>query len=386
MAMIKCPECEKSVSEYAQFCPECGFPISAVYGKSQAKIPVQATDNIATKASRSYKYSRKRPFSVMPIVLLGAFLLICALVFSFFRLSSNNTNAQSKSDYIKPTEFVKSTEKVKPTESTKPVASQQERITSVAQLTDSQLICDVNGIKIWAMNMILDKSYGNDNPYWVLTCYMENKSGHTLHTQFNNVGVNGGFGIDLRGINNEGSLRDGQKGIFHMHVAAEDLTPYGIEKIESLSGVVWIIDNETWDQVVDDEPFSVMIDDIGNAYSLTVVSQKEDSQKSERITENANKREIYRKCVECEKSASRSYVNPFSKTTEYYCDVHYKEIVAILGEMEADVGKSAQSKHTCEQCSREGTHKYDSFTGQTEYYCTEHYEELKQMLEAFGLE
>ena len=57
-----------------------------------------------------------------------------------------------------------------------------------------------------------------------------------------------------------------------------------------------------------------------------------------------------------------------------------------MGEMEADVGNSNQSKHTCEECSREGTHKYDSFTGQTEYYCTEHYEELMDMLDVFGLD
>ena len=45
----------------------------------------------------------------------------------------------------------------------------------------------------------------------------------------------------------------------------------------------------------------------------------------------------------------------------------------------------SNSKHTCEVCNKEGTHKYNSFTGQTEYYCTKHYEELKSMLNSFGL-
>ena len=58
----------------------------------------------------------------------------------------------------------------------------------------------------------------------------------------------------------------------------------------------------------------------------------------------------------------------------------------MMGDMEADVGDSNQSKHTCEQCNKEGIHVYYSFTGQTEYYCTEHYEELMDMLEAFGVE
>lgn len=37
---------------------------------------------------------------------------------------------------------------------------------------------------------------------------------------------------------------------------------------------------------------------------------------------------------------------------EYYCNKHYNEIVGTLSEMEADVGKSNQSKHSCEECSR----------------------------------
>lgn len=90
-------------------------------------------------------------------------------------------------------------------------------------------------------------------------------------------------------------------------------------------------------------------------------------------------------CVECGKSASYTYTNPFSYKVEDYCYTHYNEIISMMGEMEEDVGKGSYSKHTCEQCSREGTHTYYSFTGQTEYYCTQHYEELKSMLNSFGL-
>ena len=90
-------------------------------------------------------------------------------------------------------------------------------------------------------------------------------------------------------------------------------------------------------------------------------------------------------CVECGKTASRTYNNPFSGAKEDYCETHYQEIIDIMSMMESDVGNSKQSKHICEECSREGTHRYNSFTGQTEYYCTQHYEELMDMLEAFGL-
>lgn len=46
--------------------------------------------------------------------------------------------------------------------------------------------------------------------------------------------------------------------------------------------------------------------------------------------------------------------------------------------------ESAGKKYTCEVCGKEGTNKYDSFTGQTEYYCTQHYKELLEMLEALS--
>lgn len=92
------------------------------------------------------------------------------------------------------------------------------------------------------------------------------------------------------------------------------------------------------------------------------------------------------KCIECGKNANYTYTNPFSGDVEDYCYDHYNEIVGIMSRFENDVEKSNQSKHICEECSREGTHEYQSFTGITEYYCTEHYEELKEMLKSFGLD
>lgn len=90
-------------------------------------------------------------------------------------------------------------------------------------------------------------------------------------------------------------------------------------------------------------------------------------------------------CITCGKSANHTYINPFSGNMEYYCNKHYNEIVGTLSEMEADVGKSNQSKHSCEECSREGTHIYYSpITGEKEYYCTKHYEELKEMMSTLG--
>ena len=99
-----------------------------------------------------------------------------------------------------------------------------------------------------------------------------------------------------------------------------------------------------------------------------------------------NYAEYKAKCTECGKTASYTYKNPFSGKDEPYCYTHYNEIIDMMGSMENDVGSSKQSKHTCEECSKEGTHVYYSFTGQTEYYCTKHYEELKDLLKALGIE
>ena len=121
---------------------------------------------------------------------------------------------------------------------------------------------------------------------------------------------------------------------------------------------------------------------------LTVLSNKTSTaqqQNNKTTVSETPKNSGTHTCTECGKSANRTYKNPFSGSTEYYCESHYQEIIAIMEMMESDVGNSKQSKHTCEQCSKEGTHKYNSFTGQTEYYCTKHYEELMDMLEAFGL-
>jgi len=89
-----------------------------------------------------------------------------------------------------------------------------------------------------------------------------------------------------------------------------------------------------------------------------------------------------KKCEECGKTATKT-VNLFGQT-EYYCTTHYNEIMDIIDMMESDVGQGSTSKHTCEECSNEGTHSIIGFSGQVEYYCTKHYNELKELLDIFG--
>ena len=54
----------------------------------------------------------------------------------------------------------------------------------------------------------------------------------------------------------------------------------------------------------------------------------------------------------------------------------------MLGKMESDVGSGEYSKHTCEVCSKEGTHEIIGISGQKEYYCSEHYYEMKENIDS----
>ena len=58
----------------------------------------------------------------------------------------------------------------------------------------------------------------------------------------------------------------------------------------------------------------------------------------------------------CYKEGTKA-VTGISGDTEYYCQDHYNEMQNTINSMEQDVGNGSTSRHTCEECSREGTHK-----------------------------
>lgn len=47
MALIKCPECGKEVSDSAKTCPNCGYPIAEDYGKGEVKINIKFKVNMS---------------------------------------------------------------------------------------------------------------------------------------------------------------------------------------------------------------------------------------------------------------------------------------------------------------------------------------------------
>ena len=94
--------------------------------------------------------------------------------------------------------------------------------------------------------------------------------------------------------------------------------------------------------------------------------------------ETTKKIEHYCQATGCTREGTKTY-DGFGGT-EYYCYTHYNELMDMIGNMEDIVGKGSASKHTCEICSKEGTHSIAGISGETEYYCTEHYNELLDMI------
>lgn len=46
MALIKCPECGKEISDKAGKCPNCGFPLDNVYNKADQPMPSTINNNV----------------------------------------------------------------------------------------------------------------------------------------------------------------------------------------------------------------------------------------------------------------------------------------------------------------------------------------------------
>lgn len=89
--------------------------------------------------------------------------------------------------------------------------------------------------------------------------------------------------------------------------------------------------------------------------------------------------------VECDENGNMTMVISRNGSTRGTGQGTYTKTSIYVNGNPATESNSGRSKHICEECSREGTHRYESFTGQTEYYCSEHYEELMEMLKSFGL-
>ena len=89
MALIKCPDCGKEFSEYAECCPECGCPVDAakennVVAKPQEET-IQSICEVSSPPQQPIEYNQvERPAEQKPrknrvlYVILGI-VLLCAI-------------------------------------------------------------------------------------------------------------------------------------------------------------------------------------------------------------------------------------------------------------------------------------------------------------------
>lgn len=334
MALIKCPECGKEVSEKAELCIHCGYPIAQ------------------TKSFDSAKTIR---ISILIICIIVTVVLALCII-GVIHNGSNNDTAKEESQFssAKPLSF-DVTEMYLDDIYDNFVATQKTLVDALMSYGEFTTLDDITSFeRIWITAIdsfdedldVLAQNISADEyaEYW-----------SSLHTNLQN-------------------FRD-------LCVPFTNLDPNGDGTYTSEEGDNIYNENapilkDTLVMILEDYKDFCLMKEI---YAVTVPETSAPTSKN-------NYKESSKKCLECEKTASYSYTNPFSGEEELYCYIHYKEIIDMMGDMEADVGDSNQSKHTCEQCNKEGIHVYYSFTGQTEYYCTEHYEELMDMLEAFGVE
>lgn len=71
-----------------------------------------------------------------------------------------------------------------------------------------------------------------------------------------------------------------------------------------------------------------------------------------------------------------------SGTYDFY--MQWNDIKGTVSLYVSSVSSESTSVHRCEVCSDAGWHKYNSFTGQTEYYCDKHYKELMALFDALS--
>ncbi len=89
MALIKCPECGKDISDKAIRCPHCGLPLNEIHSVTQ-----EGTNNDAGRnanLSQSQKEKKRMPAWLLALIIVGFLLLIGGIVFLCFKGKSDDS-------------------------------------------------------------------------------------------------------------------------------------------------------------------------------------------------------------------------------------------------------------------------------------------------------
>lgn len=103
MALIKCPECGKEISDQATSCPNCGYPINNTK-KEMAENPQSNSDDaevqqmeVVSVANSSPELPKKKNTKRI-ILLIAAIACVCLVVFGFVRMQQGTAAKNLLSD------------------------------------------------------------------------------------------------------------------------------------------------------------------------------------------------------------------------------------------------------------------------------------------------
>lgn len=93
MALIKCPECEKEISDKAESCPNCGCPMQSSTAQSVISSVAQENNN----ENSVKQYEQKKVISIKYIIII--LFIILVVFFLFFKLSHKKPSNVSEKMY-----------------------------------------------------------------------------------------------------------------------------------------------------------------------------------------------------------------------------------------------------------------------------------------------
>ena len=100
MALIKCPECQKEISEQAKACPHCGYPINSSKSEKKEEVkheqqPVQQTINQNSTNTKEKKPKSNIMAGIMillfiPLGYLGALISFIGIIWAIIELADKD--------------------------------------------------------------------------------------------------------------------------------------------------------------------------------------------------------------------------------------------------------------------------------------------------------
>lgn len=108
MALIKCSECGREISDKASSCPHCGCPVTGkeeLLEKSSVEKEVSEGNNEETKPESGKSEDKKKLSKRGIIAIIVAVVVIAAVVIAYFVLTTDSRNYNAASDLFKEEKY-----------------------------------------------------------------------------------------------------------------------------------------------------------------------------------------------------------------------------------------------------------------------------------------